>query len=224
MENKVKETLQITANKKEEVPKGFGTFKGVYLPSILTIFGVIMYLRLGWVLGNVGLSGTLLIVTIATSITFLTGLSISATATNMKVKGGGAYYMISRSFGVEAGAAVGVPLFFAQAVGVSFYIAGFAESVNNLFPQLSFTTICVSSLFVLTVLAYISADLALKAQMFIFLLIILSLFSFFGGSIPAGGFIIPAVPAVRAPFWGVFAIFFPAVTGIEAEGSPCRGT
>ena len=80
--------------------KGFGTFKGVYLPSILTILGVIMYLRLGWVLGNVGLFGTLLIVTLSSVITFLTGLSIASTATNMKVKGGCAYFMISLSFGV----------------------------------------------------------------------------------------------------------------------------
>ena len=115
--------------------KGFGAFKGVYLPSVLTILGVIMYLRLGWVVGNVGLCGTLLIVTMATSITFLTGLSISATATNMKVKGGGAYFMISRSFGIEAGAAVGIPLFLAQSIGASFYIVGFAEAVHNTFPE-----------------------------------------------------------------------------------------
>ena len=75
----------------------FGTFKGVFTPSILTIFGVIMYLRFGWVLGNVGIAQTLLIVTVATSITFFTGLSISAMATNMKVGTGGAYYIISRS-------------------------------------------------------------------------------------------------------------------------------
>ena len=91
-----------------EVKQGyaFGTFKGVYTPSVLTIFGVVMYLRFGWVLGNVGLWGTLLIVTLATSITFLTGLSISAMATNMKVGGGGAYYIIARSLGLEAGAAI----------------------------------------------------------------------------------------------------------------------
>ncbi|MFH1385317.1 MAG: Na-K-Cl cotransporter, partial [Candidatus Omnitrophota bacterium] len=81
----------------------FGTFKGVFTPSILTILGVIMYLRFGWVLGNVGLVKTLLIVTIASAITFLTGLSISALATNMKVGGGGTYFIISRSLGIETG-------------------------------------------------------------------------------------------------------------------------
>ncbi len=82
---------------------GFGTFGGVFTPSILTILGVIMYLRFGWVVGNVGLMGTLIIVTLASSITFLTGLSVAAIATDQRVRTGGAYYMISRSLGIEAG-------------------------------------------------------------------------------------------------------------------------
>jgi len=200
----------------EQGSKGFGTFKGVYLPSVLTILGVIMYLRLGWVVGNVGLYGTLLIVTMATSITFLTGLSIAATATNMKVKGGGAYFMISRSFGIEAGAAVGLPLYLAQSIGASFYIVGFAESVHNVFPQFSMVSIGIVTLLILTALAYISADIALKTQLLIFVLLAASLVSFFMGQVPAGGFAAPAAPPKEFPFWVVFAVFFPAVTGIEA--------
>jgi solute carrier family 12 sodium/potassium/chloride transporter 2 len=105
----------------------FGTFQGVFTPSILTILGVIMFLRFGWVLGNVGLPLTMLIVTMATMITLLTGLSLSATATNMKVGSGGAYYIISRSLGLEVGAAIGLPLFLAQALGIAYYISGFSE-------------------------------------------------------------------------------------------------
>lgn len=202
----------------------FGTFKGVYVPSVLTIFGVIMYLRFGWVLGHVGLTGTLLIVTLATSITFLTGLSISAMATNMKVGVGGAYYMISRSLGVEAGAAIGLPLFFARAIGVAFYIAGFTEAmmtVLNLDPATHAMTVRLISggtLAILTVLAYFSADLALKVQFGIFAAIALSLASFFMGHPPAEALTVPPdtviPPAIG--FWAVFAVFFPAVTGIEA--------
>lgn len=203
----------------------FGTFKGVYTPSVLTIFGVIMYLRFGWVLGNVGLAGTLLIVTIATLITFLTGLSISAMATNMKVGGGGAYYMISRSLGLEAGAAIGLPLFFARAIGVAFYIAGFTEALlaicnplPMLDPAITAKIISAVTLMGLTALAYISADLALKVQFGIFVAIALSLVSFFMGNpdpealAVAPDIIIPG----KADFWVVFAVFFPAVTGIEA--------
>ena len=112
-----------------ETKKSLGTFDGVFTPSILTILGVIMYLKLGWVVGNVGLTKTLLIVTLATSITFLTGLSIAAIATDQRVRAGGAYYMISRSLGLEAGGAVGIPLFLAQALSVSLYTVGFAESL-----------------------------------------------------------------------------------------------
>ncbi len=205
----------------------FGTFKGVYTPSVLTIFGVIMYLRFGWVLGNVGLPATLLVVTIATAITFLTGLSISAMATNMKVGGGGAYYIISRSLGLEAGAAIGLPLFFARAFGVAFYIAGFTEALMALGnplasmgidPAVAAKIISASTLTLLTALAYFSADLALKVQFGIFAAIALSLVSFFIGNPAPEILVVPpdAIIPPRASFWVVFAVFFPAVTGIEA--------
>ena len=206
--------------KQQDQGYAFGTFKGVFTPSVLTILGVVMYLRISWVLGSVGLPETLLIVTIATSITFLTGLSLSALATNMKIGGGGAYFIISRSLGLEAGAAIGLPLFFAQALGIAFYIAGFTEAViGNLGPYLpawmTARVIAVSTLVLLTILAYLSADLALKAQFFIFATIIVSLGSYFmGGPVTevTGGILVP--PGIG--FWPVFAVFFPAVTGIEA--------
>ncbi len=206
----------------------FGAFKGVFTPSILTIFGVIMYLRFGWVLGQVGLPLTLLIVTMATSITFLTGLSLSATATNMRVGGGGAYYMISRSLGIEAGAAIGVPLFLAQSIGVAFYITGFAEAlagnvdITPWIAQLPFAVtevrlISIVTLLVLTVIATVSADLALKAQLLILTVIAFSLISFAMGNAPEGVAVESVVDISRQlPFWAVFAVFFPAVTGIEA--------
>ena len=125
----------VNAQKNKTNSRGFGTFQGVYVPSILTIFGVIMFLRLGWVVGNMGLFKTIMIVCLATGVTFVTALSISATATSMKVGGGGAYYMISRSLGMEAGAAVGIPLYLAQALGISFYLAGFSESLVNYMPE-----------------------------------------------------------------------------------------
>jgi amino acid transporter len=209
----------------------FGTFQGVFTPSILTILGVIMFLRFGWVLGNVGLPSTLLIVTMATAITLITGLSLSATATNMKVGSGGAYYIISRSLGLEVGAAIGLPLFLAQALGIAFYISGFAESVVGVVNVAPFIEalpefaqgiseirfISVVTLIALTLLALISANLALKAQLLILCTIFASLVSFYSGGLPEQNFLLPdAVVPGKVGFWIVFAVFFPAVTGIEA--------
>jgi len=195
--------------------KRFGTFQGVYIPSILTILGVIMYLRLGWVVGEAGLPLTLLIITLATAITFITGLSIASTATNMRVRTGGAYFMVSRSFGVESGAAIGLPLYLAQATGVSFYLAGFAESVHPLLPQVPVALIGLAALAGIAALAFISADLALKLQILIFAIIAASLVSLVAGQ-PVG--LAPTTPTELppVPFWAIFAVFFPAVTGIEA--------
>lgn len=197
---------------------GLGTFGGVFTPSILTILGVIMYLRFGWVVGNVGLIGTLLIVTLATSITFLTALSVSAIATDQRVRIGGAYYMISRSLGVEVGGAVGIPLYIALALSVALYTVGFAESLVAVFPQLDFKTVGLITTVGVAILALISAKAAIKAQYFIMFGIALSLLSlFFGSPIEESSIEMwGASDRNSAGLWVVFAVFFPAVTGIMA--------
>jgi len=196
----------------------FGTFKGVFVPNILTILGVIMYLRFGWVLGHMGIARTLLIVTGSTVLTLITSFSISQLATNAKVGPGGAYYIISRSLGLDAGAAIGIPLFFSQAFSVAFYVAGFAESLTVFGADLPVRWIAIGALIVLTLAAYVSANLVMRAQFFILGLIVFSLVSFFWGR---GGLdVFSAEPALHAApkehFWHVFAVFFPAVTGILA--------
>lgn len=193
----------------------FGTFGGVFVPNILTILGVIMYLRLGWVVGNAGLFRTLLILGIANLITLVTSFSMSAIATNMKVRGGGAYYMISRSLGAEAGGSIGFPLYLAQALGISLYIVGFAESVNHLFPGINTLLITLLTITLLTILALISSRLVIKIQYIILSIIALSLVSFFLGKAPSFSDInLQANYTGEYNFWGVFAVFFPAVTGI----------
>lgn len=207
---------------KDEAPSDasqkLGTFAGVYTPSLLTILGVIMYLRFGWVLGNVGLFNTLLIVTLSTAITFLTALSISAIATDQTVRAGGAYYMISRSLGIETGGAVGIPLFFAQAFSVALYTLGFAESLAESFAGLNQTLVALITTTVIGLLALRSLDIAMKAQYVIMGAIVLSLASLAFGQPLTGVDIDPlAIPqANTADFWAVFAVFFPAVTGIMA--------
>jgi solute carrier family 12 sodium/potassium/chloride transporter 2 len=201
-----------------ETGPGLGTFGGVFTPSILTILGVIMYLRFGWVVGNVGLIGTLVIVTLATSITFLTGLSISMIATDRRVRIGGAYYMISRSLGIETGGAVGIPLYFAQALSIALYTVGFAESVNQTFPSLDQQTVALVVTVAVALLALKSAAVAIKAQYIIMTAIALSLISLvLGKPLEATEIeMFGASPARSESFWVVFAVFFPAVTGIMA--------
>ncbi len=197
---------------------GLGTFGGVFTPSILTILGVIMYLRLGWVVANVGLLLTLLIVTLSTSITFLTGLSVSAIATDQRVRIGGAYYMVSRSIGLETGGAVGIPLYLAQSLSIALYTVGFAESMVNVFPALGEKMVGIVTTVLVTVLALTSARVAIRAQYFIMAAIGLSLVSLLLGSpIPDAEVQGLSVPGPTSEgFWRVFAVFFPAVTGIMA--------
>ncbi len=190
-----------------------GTFAGVFTPSILTILGVIMYLRMGWVVGNVGISNTLIIVTLSTAITFLTALSIAAIATNQFVKTGGAYYMISRSLGIEVGGAIGIPLYFAQTFSVALYTIGFAESFANTFPQFNQTAVGIIVTLVIAILALISTKLAIRSQFFILAAIGISLLSLlFGKPLEDADVVQTMLP--KEDFWKVFAVFFPAVTGI----------
>ncbi len=204
-----------------QAPGRFGTFGGVFTPSILTILGVVMYLRLGWVTGQAGLGGTIAIVLIAHAISYATALSIASISTNRTVGVGGAYFMISRSLGAPAGAAIGIPLFFAQALSVTFYIVGFTESVIPLIPDEHrdfFDPILISSMtnIVLTMISLKSADLAIKAQYVVMAAIALSLGAFFTGTTPEFPREIEWFNPDGVGFGAVFAVFFPAVTGIMA--------
>ena len=114
--------------------KLFGTFGGVFTPTLLTILGVIMYLREGWVIGNAGLLGAWLIILISFMITGFTGFSLSSITTNIRIGPGGAFSVISQSLGLEVGGSIGIPLYLAQALAVSMYIFGFRAGWQWIFP------------------------------------------------------------------------------------------
>ncbi|MEO8440697.1 MAG: amino acid permease [Spartobacteria bacterium] len=201
----------------------FGTFGGVFTPSTLTILGVIMFLRFGLVVGEAGVIQALIIVLVAKLITTLTALSVSGLATNTRVRGGGAYYLISRSLGVEFGGAIGVVFFLAQAVSVALYVIGFTEAFLNLFPALGLSGRTVGTIVNVVIFAcvYVGAGWAIKVQFGILAILILALGSFFTGAIPAmsEAMLRANLHPAYSPgggFFVMFALFFPAVTGIMA--------
>ncbi len=203
------------------VSKKFGTFPGVFTPSILTILGVIMYMRLGWVVGNAGILGAIIIILIAHVIAVTTGLSVSSVATDKKIGAGGIYYVLSRSMGIPIGGAIGIALYVGTAFSIALYLIGFAESFNgylNLGMTINdFRITGTIALVALTLLALISTSVALKSQFFILAAIIISLVSIFFGShdfTPEKIHLFASSDSVSLEV--VFAIFFPAVTGFTA--------
>ncbi len=202
--------------------QGFGTFGGVFTPCTLTILGVIMFLRFGAVVGQGGIFHALLIVLAAKVITTLTTLSLSAIATNTRVRAGGAYFLISRSLGVEFGGAIGIVFFLAQAISVSMYVVGFAEAYVAAFPGAWDPKIVATVTNVgVFVCVFIGAGWTIKLQYAILGLLVASLVSFYAGAIPEMS--IETLQANLSPgyvdtenFFTMFALFFPAVTGIMA--------
>ncbi|MDZ4714800.1 MAG: amino acid permease [Cytophagales bacterium] len=200
----------------------FGTFGGVFTPSILTILGVIMFLRLPMIVGEAGLWATLGIIIVAHIISITTGLSVSSIATDKKVEAGGTYYMISRSLGLPIGGTLGLALFVGLSFSVSLYLIGFAESFLGFWGyEISITSIRIAGtavLVVVTIITFISTSLAIKTQYFIMAAIGLSLVSIFAGSHDLAPVVAPTIEAASTalPFMVLFGIFFPAVTGFEA--------
>ena len=211
-----------------QVAARFGTFTGVFTPTLLTILGVIMYVRVGWVVGNAGLAGAMAILGLGILITTATGLSLSSIATNTRIGAGGPYAIMNRSLGLDVGGSIGIPLYLTRPLGVAMYIFGFREGVLWIAPDLPALGVDLAVFALLFGIAYKSADLAFKTQYFIMGVIVLSLVSLFAS--PA--FLFPqetveiqwwgAYPGAPesgfsgTDFWGVFAVFFPATTGILA--------
>jgi solute carrier family 12 sodium/potassium/chloride transporter 2 len=217
--------------KKDHKPslKKFGTFGGVFTPTLLTILGVIMYLRLGWVVGNAGLLGAWLIILLSFLITICTALSMSSITTNIRIGAGGAYAIISQSLGLEVGGSLGIPRYISQGLAVTMYIFGFREGWLSIFPAHDPFLIDLIVFAILFVIAYISADLAIRTQYLIMAVIFFSLFTIVLAAY-FGSMTIPTLDAARwgnfpgsvennfsgTDFWIVFAVFFPASTGIMA--------
>ncbi|XP_068579037.1 solute carrier family 12 member 3 isoform X2 [Cebidichthys violaceus] len=224
-------------------PARFGWVQGVMIRCMLNIWGVILYLRLPWITAQAGIGLTWVIILLSSCITGITGLSTSAIATNGKVKGGGTYFLISRSLGPELGGSIGLIFAFANAVAVAMHTVGFAETVTDLMYENGAVMVDrvndIRIIGIITVTCLLGISLAgmaweSKAQVLFFLVIMVSFVSYIVGTItPAspqkqakGVFSYKAdifatnfVPGWRGPegsFFGMFSIFFPSATGILA--------
>ncbi|MGJ3240859.1 MAG: amino acid permease [Anaerolineae bacterium] len=202
----------------------FGTFKGVFTPNILTILGIILFLRMGEIVGQAGLWNALIIIGIANAISLMTGFSLSSIATNMTVRAGGNYYIISRSLGLEIGGAIGIPLYLSQAISVAFYIIGFTEALMSLemFAVIDARLISTVVTLIFVVIAYVGADFALRIQYIVLAILMAALVSFFAGgwnTLGSAELVTTALYSEGFSFWVIFALFFPAVTGIEVGTS-----
>ncbi|MBN2087161.1 hypothetical protein JW758_02335 [Candidatus Peregrinibacteria bacterium] len=201
---------------KEKKPKKIGAFKGVFVPTFLSIIGVILYLRLGYIVGTAGLFYTIVLILLASSVSFSTGLSLSSITSTIKLGAGGAYSLVSKTLGLEVGGSVGIPLALAQIFSVVFYIFGFSEGWAYIFPTHPQIAVVFAVAVLLFLLSFFRITVAIIAQVVVFGIVVLSLFSVYAGA----GWIHPEIITTASshsgsiPFWALFALFFPAVTGL----------
>lgn len=170
----------------------FGWIQGVFIRCLLNIWGVMLFLRLSWVVAEAGIGQAILIILLATAVTSLTALSMSAISTNGQIKGGGTYYMISRSLGPEFGAAIGIIFALANAVAVSLHTVGFCEALNDMLEELGVQIVdgdlndirIVGSvtLIVLAMIVGIGMEWEAKAQLLFMGILMVALANFIFGS------------------------------------------
>ena len=212
---------------------GFGT-AAVFFTSISSILGAILFLRLGYATGVLGLFGTLAIIMLGHLITIPTAMAISELSTNTRVEGGGAYYIMSRSFGFKIGSTIGLTLFLSQTISIAFYTIAFAESFHPFFEwwtlkfgyDLPRQVISVPTLFVLAYMMLKKGSGSGMVLLYAVNIILLAalLFFFFGSSLNGGGGDVSYVVQGggnlgffnKEQFFVIFAICFPAFTGVTA--------
>nr|BAM74642.1 putative Na-K-2Cl cotransporter [Anguilla japonica] len=220
----------------------FGWITGVLVRCMLNIWGVMLFIRLSWVFGQAGVGLGIVIILLSVVVTTVTGLSMSAICTNGVVRGGGAYYLISRSLGPEFGGSIGLIFAFANAVAVAMYVVGFSETVVDLLKENN--AIMVDDVNDIRIIGCITVVLLLgisvagmeweaKAQVFLLIILLVAIINVFVGTVipsteakRSRGFFNYRVSIIREnftpdfrdgeTFFSVFAIFFPAATGILA--------
>ena len=217
--------------------KTMGTWP-VFLTAISTILGAILFLRFGYSIAHIGLFQTLLIILLGHLVTVPAALAVAEIATNQKVEGGGAYFMISRSFGLNIGGAIGITLFLSQSIAVAFYIIAFTVSSRSIISWVDLNYgILIEPLWInLTMMGLLTllmltkgANVGVKALYFVVAALFTALLFFFLGTGPGNPVLDPTatIPEFitvaetgeviqRFTFFEVFTFIFPAFTGIAA--------
>jgi len=202
----------------------------VFLTALSTILGAVMFLRFGYAVGNVGFIGTVGIIILGHLITIPTAMAIAEIATNQKVEGGGEYYIISRSFGINIGAAIGLTLYLSQAISIAFYAIAFSEAFDGVIEWLNDTyhifiwdKRLISAPLVLILSAIMlskGAQLGVKILYPVVAILVVSLLFLFLGDTGygSGNENFDFFKTIQNPdsFFIVFAIIFPAFTGMTA--------
>ncbi|XP_055845957.1 bumetanide-sensitive sodium-(potassium)-chloride cotransporter isoform X2 [Episyrphus balteatus] len=226
----------------------FGWIKGVLIRCLLNIWGVMLFLRLSWVVGQAGIVEGFLLILTTTAVTTITALSMSAISTNGVIKGGGTYYMISRSLGPEFGGSIGLIFSLANAVACAMYVVGFCESMMDLLRSFGAQIVdggvqdvrIVGSItiLILLVIVVVGMEWEAKAQIGLLIILLIAIADFMIGTLigpksdeeKAKGFLgynstlfqqnlfadYRKEKNIQHDFFSVFAIFFPAATGILA--------
>ncbi|MFC2090198.1 amino acid permease [Bacteroidota bacterium] len=209
--------------------KSFGTGP-VFFTAISTILGAILFLRFGYAVGSLGFWGVILIILLGHLVTIPTALAISELATNKRVEGGGEYFIISRSFGLNIGATIGFTLYMSQAISVAFYIIAFTEAFEFFFNwmasslniELPRQVISLPAMFFLSLLILKKgANIGVKMLYFVVFILFVSLILFFLGKTEFNAtssisFLDLEARNLDSQFFVVFAIIFPAFTGMTA--------
>ncbi|KAH8397425.1 hypothetical protein KR222_003677 [Zaprionus bogoriensis] len=226
----------------------FGWIKGVLIRCLLNIWGVMLFLRLSWVVGQAGIIEGFILILTTTAVTTITALSMSAISTNGVIKGGGTYYMISRSLGPEFGGSIGLIFSLANAVACAMYVVGFCESMQAMMLSVGWSIIdgdimdvrivgCIT-ISLLLIIVVVGMEWEAKAQIGLLIILLAAIGDFIIGSFigpknleeKARGFLgyngtifqtnlfpdYRVESGVQHDFFSVFAIFFPAATGILA--------
>ncbi|KAI6237628.1 Amino acid permease-associated region domain containing protein [Aphelenchoides besseyi] len=235
--------VKISMNTPTTPRKKFGWIEGVFFRCVLNIFGVILYLRVSWVAGTSGILFGNAVVLLASLVTTITTLSTCAICTNGDVKGGGAYFLISRSLGPNFGGAIGCIFSIANAVAAAMYVVGFAETVRDLLKERDIVIIDgglndvrivgLVTCSILFCIVLIGTNFESKMQIGLLIILLISILDYFVGSfIPPNefqqrrgitGYSFNTMKQNLLPefrnglnFFEVFAIYFPAATGIMA--------